>query len=173
MSTNFQIMKQSVSSPRAVEDNLKHISAKQIDFSSLVDQFEDDAAGAVVIFNGTVRKLSLGKQVDHLFYEAAIAMAEKMVDQLLLEAKERWNLSSVFAVHRIGAVRVGERAVVVVTASPHRKEAYEANRYLIEKIKHELPLWKCEYFIDGTKKWGGNCSCQEVTGDPNVHIYES
>jgi molybdopterin synthase catalytic subunit len=59
----------------------------------------------------------------------------------------------------------------VITATPHRKEAYDANRFIIEKIKHELPLWKCEYFVDGTKKWGGNCNCQDITGDVNQHVY--
>lgn len=151
---------------------MKYITEEKIDVARLLDEYEDDSAGAVVLFNGTVRKQSLGKAVAYLFYEAAITMAEKMMAGLVAEARERWSLSGVFAIHRIGEVKVGESAVVVITASPHRKEAYEANRYLIEKIKHELPLWKCEYFADGTKKWGGNCSCQEITGDPNKHIYD-
>ena len=151
---------------------MKYISSKKINVANLVTQYEDDSAGAVVIFNGTVRKQSLGKEVSHLYYEAAEIMATKMMKQIISEAKERWNLSSVFAIHRIGEVKIGESAVFVLTSSPHRKEAYDSNRFIIEKIKHELPLWKCEYFADGEKKWGGNCSCQEITRDANVHIYE-
>jgi molybdopterin synthase catalytic subunit len=151
---------------------MQYISNKTIDVYDLMTQYKDDEAGAVVVFNGTVRRQSLGKEVTHLFYEAAEDMAEKMMLEIITEAKDKWNLSSVFAIHRIGEVKVGESAVLVITATPHRKEAYEANRYIIEKIKHELPLWKCEFFKDGTKKWGGNCNCHEVTGDANKHVYE-
>ena len=155
-----------------MEANMEYILTEKIDVVKLISNFEDDSAGAVVIFNGTVRKRSLGKEVSYLFYEAAESMANKMMQQYMDEAKEKWQLTSVIAFHRIGEVGIGESAVFVLTSSPHRKEAYEANRYLIEKIKHELPLWKCEYFADGEKKWGGNCNCQEITGDANVHIYE-
>ena len=151
---------------------MKYIVTEKINVAQVIGDFEDDSAGAVVIFNGTVRKRSFGKDVAHLFYEAAESMAGKMMQQYLDEAKEKWKLTSVIALHRIGGVTVGESAVFVLTSSPHRKEAYEANRYIIEKIKHELPLWKCEYFTDGEKKWGGNCSCQEITGDVNVHVYD-
>ena len=151
---------------------MDYILTEKIEVAKLIAEFEDEHAGAVVIFNGTVRKKSLGKEVDYLFYEAADAMANKMMQQYMDEAKEKWQLSSVIALHRVGKVGIGESAVFVLTSSPHRKEAYEANRYIIEKIKHELPLWKCEYFADGEKKWGGNCSCQEITGDANVHVYE-
>ncbi|MEO5911647.1 MAG: molybdenum cofactor biosynthesis protein MoaE [Pelobium sp.] len=151
---------------------MEYILTEKIDIAKLIADFEDDSAGAVVIFNGTVRKRSLGKEVSHLFYEAAEEMANKMMEEIIQEAKEKWDLSSVIAFHSIGEVAIGESAVFVLTSSPHRKEAYESNRYIIEKIKHELPLWKCEHFVDGEKKWGGNCSCQEITGDANVHIYD-
>jgi molybdopterin synthase catalytic subunit len=70
-------------------------------------------------------------------------------------------------------VEVGESAVVVITSSAHRKEAYIANRFIIDKIKHEIPIWKCEYFQDGTREWGGNCNCRSITGDIGRHVYES
>lgn len=151
---------------------MQYITDKHIDVNGLMALYQDDEAGAVVIFNGTVRKTSFAKQVSHLFYEAALEIAEKMMLEIISEAKSKWNLSSVFAIHRIGEVKIGESAVLVITATPHRKEAYDANRFIIEKIKHELPLWKCEYFVDGTKKWGGNCNCQEITGDVNQHVYD-
>lgn len=151
---------------------MQYITDKHIDVNGLMSLYQDDEAGAVVIFSGTVRKTSSAKQVSHLFYEAALEIAEKMMLEIISEAKSKWNLSSVFAIHRIGEVKIGESAVLVITATPHRKEAYDANRFIIEKIKHELPLWKCEYFVDGTKKWGGNCNCQEITGDVNQHVYD-
>lgn len=67
------------------------------------------------------------------------------MEDLLREAIEKWNLVSTFVTHRSGQLKAGECAVAVITASPHRKEAYGANRYIIEKIKHELSVWKCEY----------------------------
>ena len=155
-----------------VAEDKNYISSQKIDIYALTAQYEDPAAGAVVSFNGTVRNNNLGKTVDYLFYEAAESMAYKMIAQVLAEAHEKWDILQAFACHRIGKVAIGESAVFVITASKHRKEAYEANRYIIEKIKHELPLWKCEYFADGSHQWGGNCSCQETTGDPNVHIYD-
>ncbi|WP_443939501.1 molybdenum cofactor biosynthesis protein MoaE [Pedobacter sp. MW01-1-1] len=165
-------MNTSASSHPAVEAK-KLITAEAIDVNRLLDELHDEQAGAVVLFSGTVRNRSLGKAVAYLFYEAAEEMAAEMLQALLNECHDKWPLVRAFAVHRVGEVRVGECAVAVITASMHRKEAYEANRFLIEKIKHELPVWKCEYFVDGTKEWGGNCSCQQVTGDANVHIYES
>src|SRR4029078_9313300 len=113
------------------------------------------------------------KSVSYLEYEAQEIIAAKQIAEILQEAKLKWKLNIAIAQHRIGKVGVSEAAVVVITATPHRREAYEANRYIIDRIKHEVPIWKCEYFADGTKQWGGNCNCQELTGNPNQHIYES
>ena len=82
-----------------------------------------------------------------------------MIKQILAEATQKWALHIAVAQHRIGKVAIGESAVVVITASAHRREAYEANQYIIHRIKHEATIWKCEYFADGTHQWGGNCSC--------------
>ncbi|AHM62066.1 molybdopterin synthase subunit MoaE [Flammeovirgaceae bacterium 311] len=149
-----------------------YLSATSLDLVGLLASAHHPQAGAVVLFSGDVRDNNLGKSVDYLAYEAHESMAAKMIAQVLEEAKNRWNLSIALAQHRTGKVGVGESAVVVITASPHRKEAYAANRYIIDFIKHEVPIWKCEYFTDGTYKWGGNCNCQEITGDANKHIYE-
>ena len=64
-------------------------------------------------------------------------------------------------------------ALVLMTPALITTEAYAANRYIIDRIKHEAPIWKCEFFMDGTSEWGGNCNCAAVTGDPNKHVYES
>jgi molybdopterin synthase catalytic subunit len=99
-------------------------------------------------------------------------MASKIIREILDEAVVKWSLQWAIARHRVGQLLVGESAVVVITAAAHRSEAYAANRFIIDKIKHEAPIWKCEYFADGTKEWGGNCNCQKITGDPKKHIYE-
>jgi molybdopterin synthase catalytic subunit len=92
-------------------------------------------------------------------------LAEKMIAEILEEAKRRWTLSIAIAQHRIGRLEVGETAVVVITASPHRSEAYAANRHIIDRIKHEALIWKCEYYRDGTKEWGNNCNCSGHSAD--------
>ncbi len=160
------------SSPQAVEDKLPHISANTLNVPELLGQAHHPQAGAIVLFSGEVRDSSHQKQVAYLEYEAQASMANKMIAQILDEAITKWSLSFAVAQHRIGKVAVCESAVVVITASPHRKEAYAANRFIIDKIKHEVPIWKCEYFTDGTKEWGGNCNCHAVTGNNNDHIYE-
>lgn len=139
----------------------------------MLQETHHPAAGAIVLFSGEVRNHNGGKAVDYLEYESQISMASKMIALILEEAKSRWNLTIATAQHRIGKVKVCEPAVVVITASPHRSEAYAGNRYIIDRIKHEAPIWKCEYFTDGTKEWGGNCNCHKETGDLNKHIYES
>jgi len=92
--------------------------------------------------------------------------------QFRAEAREKWGLQHAIAQHRIGRLAIGESAVVVITASSHRREAYEANRHIIDRIKHEVPIWKCEYYADGSHQWGNNCNCHATTGDAAKHIYE-
>lgn len=150
-----------------------YISSEVLDLSGLLAASHHPRAGAVVLFSGDVRDNNLGHDVSYLEYEAQEKMAAKMIAGILEEAKHRWQLNIAVAQHRTGKVAVGESAVVVITASPHRKEAYEANRYIIDRIKHEVPIWKCEYFADGTRKWGGNCNCHDITGSPDKHIYET
>jgi molybdopterin synthase catalytic subunit len=149
------------------------ISEQPLDIVGLLASAHHPKAGALVLFSGEVRNHNLGREVDYLEYEAYIPMASKLIRQILDEAKAKWPLNIAIAQHRVGKVQVGESAVVVITASPHRREAYEANRYIIDRIKHEAPIWKCEFFTDGSKKWGGNCNCHEITGDVGKHVYDA
>ena len=151
---------------------MEHISEKPLDLVGLLAAAHHPQAGALVLFSGEVRDSNLGQPVAYLEYEAHPSMDTKMVAEILAEARQKWALNLAVAQHRTGTVAVGESAVVVITASPHRREAYAANRYIIDRLKHEAPIWKCEYFTDGTKKWGGNCNCHETTGNANEHVYE-
>lgn len=151
---------------------MNHLSAHTINIPELLSLAHHPKAGAVVLFSGETRDNSHGKDVDYLHYEAQESMATKMIAGILLQASAKWNLNIAVAVHRTGKVAVSETAVVIITASAHRSEAYAANRFIIDKIKHEVPIWKCEYFKDGSREWGGNCNCKEITGDANKHVYE-
>ena len=166
-------MTASPSYPPQVADNFEYISDKSLDIVSLLAQSHHPKAGALVLFSGDVRDNNIGKDVAYLEYEAQTSLAAKMIKEILEEANAKWSLSLAIAQHRIGKVGVGESAVVVITSSPHRKEAYYANRHIIDRIKHEVPIWKCEVFTDGTKQWGNNCNCSAITGKPDEHIYES
>jgi molybdopterin synthase catalytic subunit len=163
-------MIQSSSFPPVVEDS--HLSAASLDIVPLLQQSHHPGAGAVVLFSGEVRDNSQGREVAYLEYESHSSLANKMIGELLRDAREKWALHIAIARHRVGKVAVGETAVIVITASPHRSEAYAANRYIIDRIKHEAPIWKCEYFADGTHEWGNNCNCHTMTGDLTKHVYE-
>lgn len=140
---------------------MNYITNKPLDYSALFAGFRHPNSGAVVLFSGEVRGSNQGKTVDRLEYEAYIPMAEAMIASILDEATGKWSLNKAVCVHRIGKVEVMECAVVVITAAAHRASAYEANRYIIDRVKHEVPIWKHEFFTDGTSEWGENCECHQ------------
>jgi molybdopterin synthase catalytic subunit len=148
------------------------LSADPIDMVGLLSSAHHPGAGAVVLFSGEVRDNNQGRAVAFLEYEAYGPLASSMIAGILATARQKWALQIAVAQHRTGKVDIGDTAVVVITASAHRGEAYAANRYIIDRIKHEAPIWKCEHYADGTKEWGNNCNCHTVTGDPGKHIYE-
>ncbi len=108
--------------------------------------------GAVVTFVGRARnRADDGREVLELEYEAYPEMAAATLRAVAAEVANRWPGCAVAVVHRTGAVPIGDAAVAIVTAAPHRADAYEANRYVIEAIKQRLPIWKLERFADGTQ----------------------
>jgi len=143
--------------PAAVD--LKLIVNEPIDACGLLQWAHHPKAGGIVLFSGEVRNHHAQKKVTHLEYEAFVPMAEQMIREITQAAIEKWNLHSAICVHRIGKLDICESAVVVVTAHSHRKESYEANQYIIDRVKHEAPIWKREFYEDGTSFWGGDCHC--------------
>jgi molybdopterin synthase catalytic subunit len=145
-----------------VEDNIRlshHIADEALDLAGLLKDAHHPGAGAVVLFSGEVRDHNRGRSVAFLEYESYRPLAEKMIAEILAAAREKWQLQIAVACHRVGKLAIGESAVVVITASAHRSEAYAANRYIIDRIKHEAPIWKCEHYADGSHEWGNNCNC--------------
>lgn len=112
-----------------------------------------------MLFSGEVRNNNKGREVTHLEYEAYEPMAKKMIGEIIEDAISRFKLNDAVCVHRLGRVEISECAVVVITGAGHRKEAYDANRYIIDRVKNEVPIWKHEFFTDGTSEWGQNCDC--------------
>ena len=115
----------------------------------------DPSCGAEVVFVGVVRDASCGKRVLSLDYEAYEDMAEAVIGRLVEEARQRWLARHVQVRHRLGKLHVSEIAVAIGVSCEHRAPAYEASRFLIEGIKHRVPIWKKEFFSDGTCLWGG------------------
>ena len=108
--------------------------------------------GAVVTFLGTTRDATGDRRVLHLEYEAYEPMAEKKLAEIAQEMRERWSLGDVAIAHRLGRLEVGETSLVVAVASPHRREAFGACQYAVDRIKQTVPIWKKEYF-EGGKVW--------------------
>lgn len=149
-------MKQSILYPQAVVVEEPGIHDRVIETASMIAAAQDINAGAMVVFTGTVRAASQGKNATGLFYEAYTEMAEILLKEILAQAIEKFNLINASCQHRIGQLGLGETAVVVITSSEHRKEAYDANQYIIDRVKFELPIWKNEFYTDGTKEWRHN-----------------
>ena len=133
------------------------LSNTSINPYELHQECQDDAAGAILQFVGVVRNnTNSPKPVKGLAYEAHEVLANEKINEILEEAIQKFNLKKANCVHRIGELVVGEVAIVVTTSGGHREEVYEANRYIVDRVKYEAPVWKKELFEDGTTQWGKN-----------------
>lgn len=112
--------------------------------------------GAVVLFAGVARDNSEGKATEHLFYEAYAAMAEPVLARIADEARARWAIGRVAIHHRTGKLEIGETAVLVAVAAPHRHGAFAAAEYIMDRIKEIAPIWKRETWRDGSAEWIGD-----------------
>jgi len=142
-----------------------------IDPSSLLSEVSDPKAGGTVLFIGTVRDNSDAGDVDRIIYDAYLPMAEKRMAEIEEEVMRMWPVRKVAAQHRVGELRVGEVSVVVAVSAPHRAEAFEACRHAIERIKHDVPIWKKERLADGQERWvegKAMTTAEEVTGSPRT-----
>ncbi len=128
------------------------ITDAEIDVAALERAVAGISHGAVVTFAGRARDhADDGREVLELDYEAYPEMAGTVLATIVAEAEARWPGVGIGVIHRTGVVPLGEVAVAIVTAAPHRSAAYEANRYVIEELKQRLPIWKRERFADGTE----------------------
>ena len=132
---------------------MAHLTWGRIEPQDFVAAHDNHRRGASVLFFGIVRDHSEHKRVTHLEYEAYVRMAEPMLEALIATANTRWQLEGVCLVHRLGCVPLGEIAVAIEVSAAHRDEAYRASRYLIDEIKHGVPIWKKEFYTDGSSEW--------------------
>ncbi|WP_141430926.1 molybdenum cofactor biosynthesis protein MoaE [Bacillus sp. 03113] len=131
------------------------ISKEPIQIQTVIDKVVQRNAGAITTFIGTVRELTKGKKTLFLVYEAYESMAVHKLEEIGKEIKERWSGAEVAITHRVGKLEITDVAVVIAVSTSHRADAYEANRYAIERIKEIVPIWKKEHWEDG-EEWIGN-----------------
>ncbi|MGG0737414.1 molybdenum cofactor biosynthesis protein MoaE [Niallia taxi] len=120
-----------------------------------IDLVTSRNAGAITTFIGTVREITGNKKTVWLSYEAYEPMAIKKLEEIGLEIQEKWQEAKVAIFHRVGELEITDIAVVIAVSTPHRNDAYEANRYAIERIKEIVPIWKKEHWEDG-EEWIGD-----------------
>ncbi|MRX71608.1 molybdenum cofactor biosynthesis protein MoaE [Bacillus lacus] len=131
------------------------VTDQPISVEETVSKVMSRNAGAITTFIGTVRELTNGKKTLYLQYEAYQSMAEKLLQDIGRDISERWPGARAAISHRTGILQISDIAVVIAVSTPHRKEAYEANAYAIEKIKELVPIWKKEYWENG-ESWIGD-----------------
>ncbi|GIH73075.1 molybdenum cofactor biosynthesis protein MoaE [Sphaerimonospora thailandensis] len=129
-------------------------SALSVD--EVLNSVGDHAAGGTAVFVGTVREQDQGRPVTSLSYSAHPS-AEQELRRVAEKVTADFPVTALAAVHRVGDLRLGDVAVVVAAACPHRAEAFEACRRLIDDLKHEVPIWKRQVFADGDAEWVGAC----------------
>ena len=125
-----------------------------LSLQEVVDAVCAHSQGGLVTFTGAVRDHSKGKRVTRLEYEAYGPMAQKKLAQIGAEASEKWPGTQVAVLHRLGTLFPGDLAVVIAASAPHRKEAFRACEYVIDRLKEDVPIWKKEFAEDG-EVWVG------------------
>lgn len=143
------------------------LTDKPIDAAALRAALENDAAGACVTFEGIVRNHNDGRSVLRLEYEAYPALANREGADILNEALARFDILGAACVHRTGALEIGGMAVWVGVVSAHRGEAFDACRYIIDTVKHRVPIWKREFYADGSVEWVGCAGCGDLVHPKN------
>lgn len=129
------------------------ITDEAIDEAAVRAAVDGPDAGAVVMFHGIIRNHDGGESVTALDYSSH-PDAEMFLARLVAEERERTGIR-LAAVHRVGALGIGDAALVAAAASAHRREAFEAIERLVERIKHEVPIWKRQHFTAGSSEWVG------------------
>ena len=128
------------------------LTREPLNRDALIASVSHPSIGGIVTFEGVVRDNARGKEVRYLEYEAYEEMAVQQIHTIIVEAEQRWGLERVAVAHRFGRLEIGEASVIIVVASPHRAEAFEACRYIIDTLKASVPIWKKEVATNG-EEW--------------------
>jgi len=135
------------------------ISSSPIETAAVVARVEDATCGGLVIFEGRVRNHHRGRDVMRLEYEAYEALAKAEGSRIVTDAFAKFPIHAAACVHRTGLLEIGEIAVVVAVSAAHREAAFDACRHIIDELKATVPIWKREFYADGTDEWTGCDHC--------------
>ena len=136
-----------------------------IDTGAVLAAVADAGAGGNVLFVGTTRGVTDGVITRGLEYEAHESLALGLLEELRDQAMERFSLSGCEVVHRLGPVEVGAASIVIATSAPHRRGAFAAAEWLLERIKTVVPVWKCDEAEDGTRRWAHPGDMRSMAGE--------
>lgn len=143
-------------------------TALTLDSFDQIEHFPE--CGGIGIFVGTVRNHHQGKAVQALKYTAYAPVAEKMIRQIEQDIQTKYAVSYVRVIHRIGALDIGEKAIIAIAYAPHRREAFAACEEAVERVKHEVPVWKEEFYQDGSSQYvEGCCIRKDDAAQPHAH----
>lgn len=129
------------------------LTREPINYSGLLERVRSNEAGGVAMFLGTVREMTGGRQTSALDYEGYPEMSRKTMEEIDIEAREKWPIIHSGIIHRLGHLELGEISVAVAVSTPHRRASFEAAAYLIDQLKIRVPIWKKENWADGTSEW--------------------
>lgn len=147
------------------QDNIHcQILDGEISESEIFKKVQNIEHGGMNFFFGSVRDFNAGKKVIAVSYDAFEPLAKNLLREISLEAKAKWGDSlNICVIHRVGKLKCGEISVGVGVSSRHRDESYQASRYIIEELKHRVPIWKKEYYENGETEWlKGHALCQHA-----------
>ena len=139
------------------------VTSERLELQALMDEVAKSASadGAITSFVGLVRDHNQGRRVSFLEYEAYEPLAVRALNLIIEESRAVWPGARLAVHHRIGRLEIGEASIIIAAASPHRGEAFAACRYMIERVKQIVPIWKHEHFE------GGDVWLEGATADPD------
>ncbi len=136
-------------------DDFYQVTSQPLSEVAITEAVADPEAGGIVVFSGVVRNEAGGRRVKFLEYEAHAPMAEAKMREIGETVRARWpSVKRVAMVHRVGRLEIGEASVMIAVSASHRREAFEACHFAIDRLKETVPVWKKEYFEDG-EVWVG------------------
>ena len=129
------------------------ITDKPITPQEFISRVTKEHNGAITVFMGTVRDFTDGRRLSYMEYDAYKEMAGKKIAEIVDEAKARWNTDDISVAHRTGRLELTETSVIVAVGTPHRPDAFAACRFIIDRIKETVPIWKKEVDEEGSGEW--------------------
>ncbi|MPW42895.1 molybdenum cofactor biosynthesis protein MoaE [Acinetobacter guerrae] len=149
----------------------QRVQAQDLSLDSFDSISEFPECGGIGIFQGTVRNHHEGRAVKALKYTSYTPVAEKMIRQIEQDITQKYGVSYVRVIHRIGFLDIGGMAIIAVAYAAHRREAFQACEEAVERVKHEVPIWKEEFYMDGTSQFVEGC-CIRKDHDSTEHHHD-